>query len=265
MEQVSLRALTVSEVLDRALRIYRAKFIPLLGIVAFVFIPQGGLNLLFTSSLNNPRIVLLIVSIIFQNLALVALTAGISNANLGKPFTIQSAYSQGVKRLGSVIGSSFLVGLAVTIPAIAVGACLSVVRVGFLAVLLVIPIAIFLGTRWSLYSPAIVVDDIGAVAGLTRSWELTKDFFWRVFGTSFLATLLTLLLTLLPGLFVRYILGLMGVPFRLIGVADVVVQQIALIFATPFAVAVRVLIYYDLRIRKEGFDLMIRAEENQGE
>jgi len=43
----------------------------------------------------------------------------------------------------------------------------------------------------------------------------------------------------------------------------VVMEQIALIFALPFTIAVQVLIYYDLRIRDEGFDLELRTEEMQ--
>jgi len=263
MEQTTLRALTVSEVLDRALRIYRAKFISLVGIVSAVMIPQGILLFIFMLYLNDTRLVENLTNLIFQNLATVALIAAISNANLGKAFTIQSAYSEGTKRFWSVIGASFMIGLSIVVPAIAIGLCLTVVRGGIWAILLLIPVAVFLSTRWSLSSSVIVLENSGSSAGLQRSWALTKDFFWRVMGTSFLAGLLAILLMVLPVFILNYLLGMMGASSKVIELAGVVVQQLAQILILPFSIAVQVLIYYDLRIRKEGFDLMLRAEESQ--
>ena len=263
MEQTTLRALTVSEVLDRAFRIYRAKFIPLLGIVAATMIPQGILLFISTLYLSDTRIVENLTNLIFQNLATVALIAAISNANLGKTFTIGSAYSEGTKRFWSVIGANFLIGLAVIAPTIAIGLCLVVVPVGIWGILLVIPVAVFLSTRWSLSSSVIVLENGRAAIGLQRSWDLTKGFFWRVFGTSFLAGLLAILLMVLPVFILNYSLGLLGASSKVIELIGVVVQQLAQILILPFTVAVQVLIYYDLRIRKEGFDLILRAEENQ--
>jgi len=124
-----------------------------------------------------------------------------------------------------------------------------------------LPFAIFVSTRWSLTTSVIVLEKIGAMDGLTRSWELTKDFFWRVLGTSFLASLLSLLLTLLPDYFASTILGMAGASFQIKTLVSIVVEQISVAIVLPFTVAVQVLIYYDLRIRKEGFDLMLRASD----
>ena len=40
----------------------------------------------------------------------------------------------------------------------------------------------------------------------------------------------------------------------------VVVEQLAAVVAYPLIIGVTVSIYYDLRIRKEGFDLMFMAD-----
>ncbi|MFT3890245.1 MAG: hypothetical protein QM730_01315 [Anaerolineales bacterium] len=262
MEQPTLRALEVSEILDRALRIYRAKFISLLGIVAAMMIPQGILLLISTLYLSDTRIVQNLTSLIFQNLAMVALIVAISNVNLGKDFTIRSAYSEGTKHFWSVIGASFLIGLAIAVPMILFGICVvTAVPRAFWIILLFIPPAIFISTRWSVTSSAIVLENNGSSAGLRRSWDLTADFFWRVFGTSFLAQLLAILLMVIPVLFLNYLLGLTGLSFKAIELIGVVVQQLGQILILPFTIAVQVLIYYDLRIRKEGFDLLLRTEE----
>ena len=260
-EQTNIRALTVGEILDRAFRIYRTGFVMLLGVVAVMMIPQGVLRFISILYLRDTRFVDITLSGIFQNLAVVGLVVAISNLNLGKDITINSAYSQGVKRFWSVIGSNFMVGLAIALPAFVIGICFGLTGLGWLAIILILPIAMFASTRWSLNTSAIVLENIGALAGLTRSWALTKDHFWRVFATSFAATLLSLLLTILPSLLTSYFLGLMDVSLRLIELTNLVMEQISLIFALPFTIAVQVLIYYDLRIRDEGLDLIMRTEE----
>jgi len=262
-EQTNIRALTVGEILDRAFRIYKTGFVTLLGVVAVMMIPHGVLLFISTLYLNDTRFVEMLLSGVFQNLATVGLVAAISRLNLGQDITINSSYSQGTKRFWSVIGSDFILGLAIVLPAVALGMCLGVTGLGWLAIILILPIAMFISTRWSLNTSAIILENVGATAGLTRSWALTKDHFWRVFGTSFAAGLLSLLLTVLPSLLARYFLGLMGVSLQIIEPTGVVMEQIALIFALPFTIAVQVLIYYDLRIRDEGFDLELRTEEMQ--
>lgn len=260
-EQTNIRALTVGEILDRAFRIYRTGFVMLLGVVAVMMIPHGILVFISTLYLNDTRLVEILLSGVFQNLAMVGLVAAISNLNLGQDITIRYAYSQGTKRFWSVIGSNFILGLALVLPGVVLGMCLGVTGLGWLAIILILPIALFISTRWSLSTSAIILENIGATAGLTRSWALTKDHFWRVFGTSFAAGLLSLLLTELPNLLASYFLNLMGVSLQIIDLTGVVMEQISLIFALPFTIAVQVLIYYDLRIRDEGLDLIMRAEE----
>jgi len=258
-----LRALTVNEILDKALRIYRAKFALLLGIVAIVLIPSGILEFVAAYFLGDSLDIGDSLNSLFSSFARLALIMAISHAYLGREFSIGSAYSRGLKRFWSVVGAGIIIGLAIGIPGIVVFACLAIANtvLGFVALVFFLPFVVYLSTCWSLTSPAIVLEDMGASDGLTRSWGLTQDYFWRVFGTSFAASLLSILLMVLPNLFVVSLLGVTGFSSQVIDLAGLVVQQISLIFAMPFTVAVQVLIYYDLRIRKEGFDLMLRATE----
>src|SRR5688572_22999677 len=263
-EQLTLRALTINEVLDKALRIYRTKFIMLLGIVAIALIPSGVLELVmayFRGTLQNLGSLL---NSLFSSFARLALIVAVSQVYLVRDFSIGSAYSGGLKRFWSVIGAGFIMGFAIGLPAVAIFACAGIAEppVGFFVwLILFLPVIVYLSTRWSLAAMAIVLEGIGATEGLRRSWSLTQDYFWRVLGTSFAASLLTILLTVLPNLFIAYLLRLMEFSFQVIGLAGLMVEQISLIFVMPFTVGVQVLIYYDLRIRKEGFDLLLRANE----
>ncbi len=268
LEWQNLRALSVGEILDVALRMYRVKFFRFLGIAAIALIPEGIIEALLFSVFPGSDISRLQNSLtnFFTGIATMALIVAVSSVYLGGDFTIRSAYSKGLKRFWSIVGANFLMGMVIALPVIFLMFCLlamasmpssELLLVG--VILLIVPIAVFLFTRWSLSSEAIILEDIGASAGISRTWNLTRDYFWRVLGTSFAAGLFSTLLTVLPFLFVDYVLGFTGLDFRIVQLIDLVVQQLALVLVLPFTVTVKVLIYYDLRIRKEGFDLMLRA------
>ncbi|MBI5354742.1 MAG: glycerophosphoryl diester phosphodiesterase membrane domain-containing protein [Chloroflexi bacterium] len=129
--------------------------------------------------------------------------------------------------------------------------------------LLLFPIISLLTTRWSLATTVAVLEDTGAATSMRRSWTLTEQHFWRVFGTSFAAGLLSMLLSTLPALFITYLFEqVIHAPIRLSTIITMVLGQLTIILTTPLTVGVYVLIYYDLRIRKEGFDLLFLSEES---
>jgi hypothetical protein len=262
MGQYNLRALSVTEILDRALRIYRAHFFVLLGITALMLIPEGILQFIGTYFWGNVQNLGNFLSVIFQNLASLALIVAVSNANLGRDFTIRLAYTKGTKKFWPLIVSNIMIGLVIFLPIIIVILFLAFAYpLGVILLLALLAALVFLSIRWSLSASTIVLEDIGALDSLYRSWELTQGFFWRVFGTSFLATLLALLLTMLPDFFVDVVGDMLGMSEQVLTLTSVVVGRLGLVLALPFTMAVRVLIYYDLRIRKEGFDLMLRMQE----
>lgn len=258
-----MRALSVGELLDKAFSIYRRRFPLLLSIVAAVLIPNALLQLLgvfffgqFQSFAALPQGFLLL-------LAQVAIVAVVADVYLNKDVSFQSAYAEGSKRYWSVWGAGVVQGLAIGVPFGVIFACAMLTSgLGLIMVVVAIPFVVFFTTRWSLYMPAIIMENIGATDGLKRSWDMTKDHFWRVLGTSFAASLLTMLLTYLPTLFAQYVFeNLIPVSLEVQQAVNVLITQAALLISLPFSVAVIVLIYYDLRIRTEGFDLMILANE----
>lgn len=265
IDQPLLHPLTINEILDKALRIYRTKFAVLFGIAAFALIPEGLLELVIINSFPGSDIQRLQSSLtsLFSNIATMALIVAISNVYLNRGFSIKSSYSQGLRRFWSVVGAGLLVGIAIGLPLVGLTFCLITVVPGGIVpmFILAVPFVVFLSTRWSLGSQAIILEDIGASRGLKRSWDLTQNFFWRVLGTSFAASLLSGLLTVLPYVLVDYTLGFTNLTFEAKATIELVIQQLALVIVIPFTVAVQVLIYYDLRIRKEGFDLMLRATD----
>jgi hypothetical protein len=112
--------------------------------------------------------------------------------------------------------------------------------------------------RWAFGSAVVVVEDGRGTGALRRSWGLTSKAFWKIFGTGLLALVLTGIANTILGLVptaLSFGLGSWGWLLRAVGSAA------ASVVTTPFVTIVVVLLYFDQRIRKEGLDLSIMAQE----
>ena len=112
-------------------------------------------------------------------------------------------------------------------------------------VLFVVP-GIVVGVLLAVSVPALVVEGTRVRDALVRSWNLVGGRWWHSFGT--------LLLTwLLLGLAVNLLdnaVGGLGHGW----LAETVAQALSITLVTPFAVLVAVLLYLDLRARRESLD-----------
>jgi hypothetical protein len=134
---------------------------------------------------------------------------------------------------------------------LAVIASLLVIAAGIAAVMLFI--------RLSLGYVVVVVEGTGPVVALRRSWQLVSGRFWRVGGT--------LILTGLVAGLVAWVVSLpFALPGELFGDAIGVVFTamggvIGALLATPLAANAQTLLYYDGRVRVEGYDLDILSRQ----
>ncbi len=111
-----------------------------------------------------------------------------------------------------------------------------------------------------------MVEDEGAVGSLGRSRDLVTGRWWPFFGTLVVAWLLLII--------VGAILGLVIGAGSLFGggavsagqlAASQVAGTVADVLVTPFMAVVITVVYFDLRVRKEGFDLDQLARRMGGE
>jgi len=130
-----------------------------------------------------------------------------------------------------------------------------------------------LGIRLAMSTPALVLEDLGVVASLRRSWALTRGRFWRTLGVLLVAGILVAIVQQVIGFGVQVVGSLLGFAIgstvgdggelvaMVITIAFVVVGSLfASMVCQPFLAAVTALLYTDARIRKEGFDLaLVRA------
>jgi hypothetical protein len=229
-----------------------------------------------------PAVAALFVLALLVDAALTGLLSSvIGRGLLGRKIGLSQAWQTG--RPGAVLGATvllLLLGIAVPLPVAVVIVVLAAVHLGPVAVALgvlggiaTIVIEVLLVIRLSLTLPAVVLERVSPVAAIRRSWRLTHGSFWRLFGI--------LLLTAIVVGVAGYVLT---IPFAIIAavisgsslltasattsVAALIISAIgSIVSATitrPVSAGVSVLLYADLRMRREGFDLTLRnAAQNQ--
>lgn len=147
---------------------------------------------------------------------------------------------------------------------------LSIMLVG-LFILMVISALVgsYLSIKFSVASPAMVLENLGVFAAIGRSWSLTRGNFWRLFGINILTAVITFMVA---GIFVG-IADALGAIFIVVGSSSpedviaslnttyilvMVMSTIAQLLILPFTSSVNALLYIDLRMRKEGLDVELR-------
>ena len=310
---IPLRPLGVGEILDGAVSTMRTYWRTVLGIsltvaifTEIIVVLLQGLVLDNTSSdaLNDPDAtlseladaltattvnsgVIFLISLIGTVIATALLTTVTSRAVLGRPVTTREAWRdarpQVIKLFGLIVLLLLMVagillvamlpGLLVTATAGGEGG-VALTALGFLAGALV---AVWLMVRFSLASPALMLEKQGIKKAMGRSTKLVNGSWWRVFGIQLLATVIanivasiivipfTLLAATLSGDGVSGFLeggGDLGWTFLVVsGVGSVIGSMITF----PITAGVTVLLYIDQRIRREALDLeLARAAGVQG-
>ena len=127
----------------------------------------------------------------------------------------------------------------------------------------------YLSIKFSVASPAMVLENLGVFAAIGRSWSLTRGNFWRLFGINILTAIIT---SMVAGIF-GGIAGALGAIFVVVGSSSpedviaslnttyiliMVMSTIAQLLILPFTSSVNALLYIDLRMRKEGLDVELR-------
>ncbi len=167
-----------------------------------------------------------LIGVMIQQLLTGALTRGAAGSLIGRPVDVGGSYRYAFSRLGGLIGLAFLIAL--------------VVGVGF--ILLIIPGIIF-SVFLAMAVPAFIVERRGVTESMSRSWNLVRGSWWHVLGVVFVAGILA---SIVNGI----ITAIGGSTFIGYWIASAIAQ----IITAPFVALVAVVLYVDLRARREGLD-----------
>jgi hypothetical protein len=296
-----LRPLRVGEILDRALRIYRRHFLQFVGIIALVQVPLVGVQLLasllafgntFTrleemfanpaTAPSNPfaafgpeyfagaslnSLVAILSFILVQGLATAALTKAVADSYLGEQpaHSIVEAYRRVKESWLSVVGALLLaVVLGIGLLIWWIVPCFGWLTGGGMLLYLwrvVIP----------LLAPIIILEKQPAASAWRRAWDLARRRFWWVLGFALLLYLFNLLVVAGPAALVGALSQfLVGNPlrpdagtFRVQAVAQSLTTLVTSLLYLPIQAASMTLLYVDLRVRTEGLDLALLAQQEE--
>lgn len=213
----------------------------------------------------------------------------VASSTLGERLRFGELWRRTARRIWPLIGWTLLVALAVIIAIVALVLFGILVGVGFasttsggvggvVATVLIIgvvalaigAVAVWLAVKLSLVPSVIVMEGAGVGRGIARSWQLTNGYFWRTFGVealvavilSFAAQLVTTPVSLIGGI----IAGLVDPTGTGSGTGAIIAvyaisMVLSLVIGAVTAVvqsAVVAVVYIDLRMRKEGLDLVLQ-------
>lgn len=285
---VALRPRSFSELFDAAFLLAREHFRPLATLSALVAVPAIALNVVNVALLGplpnaataTPNAVLqtlplTLVAMCWYFVGVAALLHAASDGYLGRPVDPGASLRRAVGRAGPLIGSHLLAYLAalaalvvVVLLLVVVGA---VISVGLsLAGLRGAPLGVLTGVfgvaggvgalavmaavlaRYVNMSAVVMLEDEGAVAALRRSRALGTGHLRRIVGLFAILIVLSIVFSV-----VAFGLGALA---RNAYVSNLVATLFA-IPLYPLMACVLTALYYDLRIRKEGFDIAHAAQE----
>jgi hypothetical protein len=112
--------------------------------------------------------------------------------------------------------------------------------------------------------PALLVEDRRGTKALRRSWNLVRNNGWRTFLVLVVAGIFTGLVQAVASLVGEVASGLADENIEIWVAIVQGLSALALAFAASFSAVITTVIYYDLRIRKEGFDIELMTERLEG-
>ncbi|MFP5377199.1 MAG: hypothetical protein ACLGIO_10540 [Acidimicrobiia bacterium] len=270
MDAAQLRPLAVGEILDLAIKVYRERFTHLVKAVAVVVAPVAVLRALVQVSivpdegdglLSGPvdatgaptldagevwsllggLLLIGLVSLVSSQLATGASFKLVSGAYLDERPDWRESLRFAAARLGSLVWLTILFGF--------------LVGLGFLAC--IVP-GVYFYVAWAVAVPALLLEDVRGRRALRRSRDLVRERWWPTVGVLLVAFFLAAVVQAMISALLLVVVGV-GDNDVVVAVAQAVTDTVGTVLTTPFTAAVVAVVYFDLRVRKEGFDLELLA------
>lgn len=311
---IPLRPLGIGEILDGAVSTMRTHWRTVLGIsLAVAVVTQVGVILLqglvlndtaSSDALNDPSAtpgelgralgdtllstsVVMVISLLGTIIATALLTTVTSRAVLGKSVTTAEAWRDArpqLLRLGGLTVLLLLIAVLIMTVGVLPGILLAAGGSGGGGVVLAVfgglgafVLTVWLMIRFSLASPALMLEKQGVRKSLNRSVKLVRGSWWRVLGIQLLAAIIAYVvasIVVIPFTFAGAALDGDGISGLLsggtaLGWTYLVISGVGSVIGStltfPISAGVTVLLYIDQRIRREALDLELgRAAGLQG-
>ena len=248
--------------LDETFRVYGSQLGRFWAIVAVIQVPLGAAGLALIEMLGDGVGVRTIAAVAggLGGLAVYAAAIyGVGQLYLTGSIGIRACYNRVLWRGATLVLVAAVIGLTVALVLLPL---LVADRQALAAFSLVLAIpAMALGLYWSMSVQAVVVEGHKAPGGLRRSFELVRGNWWRVFGFSALVFLVTMGLAIVVVIPFE-MLSLTTNPGSGLGLALEQLGNVAVeLIVLPVVFISGTLLYYDLRVRSEEYDLSTLSRE----
>jgi hypothetical protein len=264
-----MRPLRVGEILDVSINVITKNFLTFLKIVLVLVIPVQIVSVIvLVSTVNDPDLlpkfgtsngtvsntdaaayiggqaVVGVLSLILFAIATAACFKAVGDAYLGSKPDWRSSLRFAARRFHSVLWVTILVGITST-----------------LGLILVIAPGIWLWFSYAVAVPALLFEGLKGTSAMSRSFRLVRGRWWATAGAILSAYLIASVISgILQSLVSALVFTDVGKSVLGVAVVNAVANGIGQLITTPFPAAVTAVVYYDLRVRKEGFDLQLLAE-----
>lgn len=292
-----IRPMTLGEILDKAIRLYRQNFLKFIGIFAIPYIPLVIIQMIFTvlytttmvssdflqtadpTTTMGLGIATIISSVVFliANFILVsgfatgAITRAVANNYMDKPIGILDSYR-------AILGSVWKLILAIVLCTLLIFLVLIWAIVPIVGWLSGPGILVFLTLIVSpLIAPIASLENLGVTKTIRRAWDLGRSRFWWLIGYALVITLLGQLIVTGPVYLLSFLLrsvfsSLPEIGFEMKTILDTIISNLLTmalgLLYTPLQLTMMTVVYFDLRARNEGLDLALQLSslnENQSE
>ncbi len=294
-----LRPLRVTELLDTVFTLYRRNFWLFVAVIAVVEVPYQLVSLLLrlavapkglttspghtltsaqlahelhlvVGELVVAGVLLLITAVVVVPLQTAAFTKAVSDRFLDRATAPGICYRFAVRRwgalvvlglifLGLVLGATVVVGAVVALLGVVAGT--AGVLLGIVLGLAALVAGLVAYARVVISTPSLVLESLRPWPAIRRSWELTADNVGRAFGV----VISLILVEFLIGLVLGTLVGVIAAPLGSNSAGGVAVQEVGslviAILSAPILATGLTLFYFDLRVRKEAFDLELLARQ----
>ena len=265
----ALRPLGIGEILDVGIKAYLRNAKTLIGLAAVVVVPFQILSAIVllsvvpdansvpggtfdttnststdTAATLGANATLTITGFLVGLLVTAACLKAVSDIYLDRPAEFGGSLRFAVRRLGPLFWMNIVMGVGLL--------------AGFAA--LVVP-GIWLYVAWSVATPALLIENLRGRRALGRSYRLVKGRWWRVAGVLLVANILVIFVAgVVQGVLVGVALSGSGSVLVAVTVVSLA-AAISSVLTQPFHAAVVTVLYYDLRVRREGYDIALLAEQ----
>jgi hypothetical protein len=261
-----LRPLAIGEILDAGIKLFLSHWRTLVLSVVGLILPVQILSALVTASVAPEQFdfsttesgveegeeaeflisqgVIALLSVISVLLATAVCFKAVADAYLGVEPDWRRSLRFAVRRLGGLFGVAIIGGLLV----------------GLATLALIVP-GIWLFVMFSVAVPAMLLERIGPWNALRRSFRLVRHRWWATAGALLVGYLLISIIGGLVSLLIMIVPSVVAEDNTLAAALGAVVGgTVGAVLTTPYSAAVVTLLYFDLRVRKEGLDLQLIAE-----